>query len=50
MSETTIQVFIASFDDEVQANQVLKDFKSMDREGSIDLIDAAVVVHTAEGR
>jgi uncharacterized membrane protein len=50
MSETTIQVFIASFDDEVQANQVLKDFKSMDREGSIDLIDAAVVVHTAEGK
>jgi uncharacterized membrane protein len=50
MSEKTIQVFVASFDDEVQANQVLKDFKSMDREGSIDLIDAAVVVHTAEGK
>jgi uncharacterized membrane protein len=50
MSDKTIQVFVASFDDEVQANQVLKDFKSMDREGSIDLIDAAVVVHTAEGK
>jgi uncharacterized membrane protein len=50
MSEKTIQVFVASFDDEVQANQVLKDFESMDREGSIDPIDAAVVVHTAEGK
>jgi uncharacterized membrane protein len=50
MSSNPIQVFVASFDDEVQAGQVLKDFRAMDREGSIDLIDAAVVVHTAEGK
>src|SRR3954469_238649 len=50
MSETTIQVFVASFGDEVQAGKVLEDFKAMDREGSIELIDAAVVVHTAEGQ
>ena len=50
MSSNAIQVFVASFGDEVQAHQVLKDFKAMDREGSIDLIDAAVVVHTAEGK
>src|SRR5262249_40146877 len=28
----------------------LKDFKAMDREGSIDLIDAAVIVHRADGK
>ena len=50
MSENPIQVFIASFDNEYQAKQVLDDFKSMHREGSIDLIDAAVIVHTAEGK
>ena len=50
MSEKPIQVFVATFGDEVQAGQVLKDFQTMDREGSIDLIDAAVIVHTQEGK
>jgi uncharacterized membrane protein len=50
MGDNPIQVFIATFGDEVQAGQVLKDFKSMDKEGSIDLIDAAVIVHTQEGK
>ena len=50
MSERPIQLFVATFGDEVQAGQVLKDFQSMDREGSIDLIDAAVIVHTQEGK
>jgi uncharacterized membrane protein len=50
MSENPIQVFIAIYDSEFQAKQALKDFQSMEREGSIDLIDAAVVVHTAEGK
>jgi uncharacterized membrane protein len=50
MSENPIQVFIATFGDEVQAGQVLKDFQTMDSEGSIDLIDAAVIVHTQEGK
>jgi uncharacterized membrane protein len=50
MSENPIQLFVATFGDEVQAGQVLKDFKAMDREGSIDLIDAAVIVHTQEGK
>ena len=50
MSENPIQVFIASFDNEYQAKQVLDDFKSMHREGSIDLIDAAVVVKNADGK
>jgi uncharacterized membrane protein len=50
MSENPIQVFIASFDNEFQAKQALKDFQTMHREGSIDLIDAAVIVHTHEGK
>jgi len=50
MSDQPIQVFVATFGDEVQAGQVLKDFQAMDREGSIDLIDAAVIVHTQEGK
>src|SRR5262245_16022476 len=50
MSDNPIQVFIASFDNEYQARQALDDFKAMDREGSIDLIDAAVVVKNAEGK
>jgi uncharacterized membrane protein len=50
MSENPIQVFIASFDNEFQAKQAMKDFQTMHREGSIDLIDAAVIVHTAEGK
>ena len=50
MSDKPIQVFIASFDNEYQAKQVLDDFKSMHREGSIDLIDAAVIVRNADGK
>ena len=50
MSDKPIQVFIASYDNEFGAKQSLKDFEAMDREGSIDLIDAAVIVHTAEGK
>jgi len=50
MADNPVQIFIATFGDEVQAGQVLKDFKAMDKEGSIKLIDAAVVVHTQEGK
>ena len=50
MSANAIQLFIAIYDSEFQAKQALKDFQSMDREGSIDLIDGAVIVHTAEGK
>ena len=50
MSDNPISVFIAGYGDEMGAKQALKDFQSMHREGSIDLIDAAVIVHTAEGK
>jgi uncharacterized membrane protein len=50
MSDNPIQLFIAMFDDEVQAKQSLKDFQAMDKEGSIELIDAAVIVRGADGK
>ena len=50
MSDNPVQIFVAAFDNETQAAQALKDFQTMDREGSIDLIDAAVIVHTLEGK
>jgi uncharacterized membrane protein len=50
MSSNAVQVFIASFQTEEGAGAALKDFRAMDREGSIELIDAAVAVHTADGK
>ncbi len=50
MSDNPIQIFIATFGDEVQAKESLKDFQAMDREGSIELIDAAVIVRGADGK
>ncbi len=35
---------------EEEAGAALKDFKAMDREGSIELIDAAAIVHGADGK
>ena len=50
MSDHRIQVFVAAYDNEVGAKQSLKDFQAMHREGSIDLIDAAVIVRDAGGK
>jgi len=50
VTDDTIQVFVAGFDDENQAAVALQDFRAMDREGSIELIDAVVVVRDAEGK
>ena len=50
MSSNPLQVFIAAYGSEDGANAALKDFRAMDREGSIELIDAAVAVHTADGK
>ena len=50
MAENQVQVFVAAFDNETQAGVALKDFRAMDREGSIDLIDAAVMVHSTDGK
>lgn len=50
MTDSQVQVFIAAFDNETEAGVALKDFRQMNREGSIDLIDAAVMVHSTDGK
>jgi uncharacterized membrane protein len=47
MSSSTMEVFIATYGTEGGAGSALKDFQAAERAGSIDLIDAAVIVHTA---
>ncbi|HEY9377426.1 MAG TPA: DUF1269 domain-containing protein [Jiangellaceae bacterium] len=44
MAGNPLEVFIAAFDNEEQAGEALQDFRAMDREGSIELFDAAVIV------
>jgi uncharacterized membrane protein len=50
MATANIEVFVAAFGNESEAGEALKDFKTMDREGSIELIDAAAIVHRADGK
>jgi uncharacterized membrane protein len=50
MTDNQVQVFVAAFGNETQAGVALKDFRAMDREGSIDLIDGVVVVHGTDGK
>jgi uncharacterized membrane protein len=50
MSSDQIQVFVAYFDNETEAKEALNDFKAMKKQGSIDLIDAAVIVRSADGK
>lgn len=50
MSDNPIEVFVATFSDEHEAGTALKQFRMMDREGSIDVIDAAVVVRGTDGK
>jgi uncharacterized membrane protein len=47
---STIELFVASYGTEGGAGAALKDFQAAHREGAIDLIDAAVIVHTTEGK
>jgi uncharacterized membrane protein len=50
MTTSTLEVFVAAFASEEQAGAALTDFKAADREGSIELIDAAAIVHGADGK
>jgi len=50
MTSNPVQVFVAAFGTEEQAGAALKDFRAMDREGSIELIDAVVVVRGTDGQ
>src|SRR6185436_1797761 len=47
---TTVELFVAAYGDEKGAADALKDFQSAHRAGAIDLIDAAVIVHTADDK
>ena len=50
MTDNPVQVFIAAYENEDGAAAALKDFRAMDREGSIVLIDGAVVTRGADGK
>ena len=52
MSTTNQQVelFVAVFDSETEAKDMLRDFQQAKKAGSIDLIDAAVIVRKADGK
>jgi len=50
MTTSTVELFVAAYDDETGAGAALKDFQAAHRMGSIDLIDAAVIVHTSEDK
>jgi uncharacterized membrane protein len=50
MSSSTIQIFVATYGTEEGAGSALKDFQAAERAGSIDLIDAAVVIRSAEDK
>ena len=50
MADTPLQVFVAAFDNERQAGAALEDFRTMDPDGSIELIDAVVIVRGADGK
>jgi uncharacterized membrane protein len=50
MTDSTIEIFIAAYGTEQGAKEALKDFKAAEHSGAIDLIDGAVIVHTAEGK
>lgn len=50
MTETMLQVFVAAYDSESGAKEALSAFRAAQREGAIDLVDAAVIVHTAEDK
>jgi uncharacterized membrane protein len=50
MSSSTMEIFVATYGTEAGAASALKDFHAAERAGSIDLIDAAVIVHTADDK
>jgi uncharacterized membrane protein len=47
---STMELFVAAYGTEDGAGAALKDFQAAQRAGAIDLIDAAVMVHTADGK
>jgi len=50
MAESTVEVFVAAFGTGGGAADALKDFRSAERAGAINLIDGAVIVHRTSGK
>ena len=50
MGSDTMDIVVAAYASEDGAKAALKDFQAAERAGAINLVDAAVVVHTAEGK
>ena len=50
MPSDELDLFVACFDNEKQAGEALKDFKSAQRDGALDLIDAVVIARGADGK
>ena len=50
MTTSTLEVFVATYGTENGAAAASKAFQAAQRDGAIDLIDAAVIVHTADGK
>jgi len=50
MSAQAVEVFVAIFADEVGAKETLRDFKAAHRQGSLRLIDAAIIVRTTDDK
>jgi uncharacterized membrane protein len=50
VSTSTVEIFVATYDSEDGAAAAAKDFQEAQRDGAIYLLDAAVVVHTADGK
>ena len=50
MTTSTVEVFVATYDTENGAAAASKAFQAAQRDGAIDLIDAAVIVHTADDK
>src|SRR3954453_14651432 len=50
MTDKTLEVFVAAYSNETSAGVALDDLKSMERAGSIKLVDAALVVRDTEGK
>ena len=46
----SLEVFMATFGDEQQAAATLEDFRRMDKDGLIDLVDAAAIVRGADSK
>jgi uncharacterized membrane protein len=50
MSSDSIQLFVAVFGSETEAKDTLRDFQTAQKQGSINLIDAATIVRTADNK